>query len=84
MPGAGLRRERGACGGTACGCRCDAGLPALPGDPRAALPSSGKGWAGVKCETAVKTEPEDESYVRRPQGLGATVPSVPSIPGTGE
>ncbi|XP_026699616.1 uncharacterized protein LOC113477503 [Athene cunicularia] len=38
----------------------------------------GKGWAGVKCETVVKTEPEDESYTLYSQGLGATVPSVPS------
>ncbi|XP_074753618.1 uncharacterized protein LOC141956714 [Athene noctua] len=39
---------------------------------------TGKGWACVKCETVVKTEPEDESYTLYFQGLGATVPSVPS------
>lgn len=84
MPRAGLRRERGAHGSTAHGCRCDAGLPALLGNLRAALSSSGKEWAGVKCEIVVKTEPEDESYIGCPQGLGATVPSVPSYPSTGE
>lgn len=38
----------------------------------------------MKREIVVKTEPEDESYIGCPQGLGATVPGVPSVPGTGE
>ncbi|XP_037240193.1 gastrula zinc finger protein XlCGF57.1-like isoform X1 [Falco rusticolus] len=56
-------------------CRHDA---VLPRSPRAALSSSGKGWASVKREIVVKTEPEDESYVSCHQGLDATVPRVPS------
>ncbi|KAM6106655.1 uncharacterized protein FYN12_014855, partial [Phoenicopterus ruber ruber] len=44
---------------------------------RLGFSSNRKGWAGVKREIVVKTEPEDESYIGHPHGPGATVPGVP-------
>lgn len=61
-----------------------------PENPNLAFSSPGKGWAGVKHEVVVKTEPEDESAIGYPQHPGAraatpgipSVPSVPSVPST--
>ncbi|GAB0185140.1 zinc finger protein 467 [Grus japonensis] len=58
------------------------------GDPRdtrlRGMPDAcgtGKGWAGVKREIVVKTEPEDEPYIGCPRGLG--VPGIPGHPSAG-
>uniref|UniRef100_A0A8B9UTW8 C2H2-type domain-containing protein n=1 Tax=Anas zonorhyncha TaxID=75864 RepID=A0A8B9UTW8_9AVES len=63
------------------------------GEGRRGVPGphgAGKGWAAVKHEVVVKTEPEDEPAIGYPQHPGArattpgipSVPSVPSVPST--